>query len=324
MSEPLFPVRIVQMRYEATDILSFVLRPLDGSDLPPVDPGAHVDVHLSGDLMRSYSLSNGVGDDGAYRLTIARDANSKGGSTFIHDKLRVGQTIEISAPRNNFELAVDAPFSLFFAGGIGVTPFLPMVRRLNEQSRPWRLHYAVRTPERAALLRELEGLAAASDGKGEVLPNYDEAPGGKMIDLSALIAAAPKGTHTYCCGPIGMLDAFRKCCDAGGLPSERVHFEYFSSNVETATEGGYTVVMAKSGTEIVVPAGQTILHAVNDAGANVPFSCEEGVCGACETRVIEGLPDHRDMILSDAERAENKTMMICCSGAKSDRLVLDL
>ena len=322
MSEPLFPVRIVQIRYEATDILSYLLRPLDGSPLPPVDPGAHVDVHLSGDLMRSYSLSNGAGDEGAYRLTVARDANSKGGSTFMHDRLRVGQTIEISAPRNNFALAEDAPFSLFFAGGIGVTPFVPMTRRLNALGRPWRVHYAVRTPDRAALLGEFEALSGL--GHGELRPNYDEVEGGRMLDLRALIADAPAGAHLYCCGPIGMLDAFRKAADAAGVPAERVHFEYFSSNVESATEGGFTVVMAKSGKEVAIPAGHTILHAVNEAGANIPFSCEEGVCGACETRVIEGVPDHRDMILTDQERTENRTMMVCCSGSKSARLVLDL
>lgn len=322
MTEPVFPVRVTQIRFEATDILSFVLRQLDGSDLPPVEPGAHVDVHLANDLMRSYSLSNGAGDDGAYRLTVARDANSKGGSTYMHDKLRAGQTVEISAPRNNFALAEDAVLSVFIAGGIGVTPFVPMMRRLNELGRAWRLHYSVRTPERAALLQEIEALAAV--GSGEVLPNYDEVPGGKMLDLSALIGALPTGAHVYCCGPTGMLDAFRKGTDAAGVPAEQVHFEYFTSNVESATEGGFTVVMAKSGVEVVVTAGQTILHAVNDAGANVPYSCEEGVCGACETRVIEGTPDHRDMILTDSEKVENKTMMICCSGCKSPRLVLDL
>lgn len=322
MSEPLFQVRVVQIRYEATDTLSYFLRPLDGSALPPVEPGAHVDVHLTGALMRSYSLSNGVGDDGSYRLTVARDAKSKGGSTFMHDALRVGQTIEISAPRNHFALDEAAPFSLFFAGGIGVTPFVPMARRLNALGRPWRVHYSVRTPDRAALLGELEALAGR--GEGELLPNYDEVPGGRMLDLRALIDGAPSGAHLYCCGPIGMLDAFRKTAEAAGVPGERVHFEYFSSNVESATEGGFTVVMAKSGKEVVVPAGQTILHAVNAAGANVPFSCEEGVCGACETKVIEGVPDHRDMILTDRERSENKTIMVCCSGAQSARLVLDL
>ena len=324
MSEPLFPVRIVQMRWEATDVVSFLLRAIDGTPLPMVAPGAHVDVHLSGDLMRSYSLSNGVADDGAYRLTVARDAKSTGGSTFMHDKLRVGQTLEISAPRNNFGLAEDAPFSTFLAGGIGVTPFVPMIRRINTLNGSWRLHYSVRTPDRAALLEELRALAADSAGRGEVLPNYDEVPGGRMLDLTQLVAQGPTGNHLYCCGPIGMLDAFRRACGDAGIADERVHFEYFSSNVVVAAEGGFTVVLAKSGTEVVVNAGQTILHAVNDAGANVPFSCEEGVCGACETRVIEGVPDHRDMILTDSERAANKTMMICCSGAKSPRLVLEL
>lgn len=322
MSEPVFPVRLLQIRYEATDICSFVLGKLDGEDLPLVEPGAHVDVHLGNNLMRSYSLSNGMGDAGLYRLTVARDANSKGGSTFMHDRLRAGQTLQISAPRNNFALDEQADLSVFIAGGIGVTPYLPMMCRLNAIGKRWRLHYSVRTPDRAALLPEIEALAAG--GAGEVCPNYDEVPGGAMLNLPALLAALSEGAHVYCCGPSGMLDAFRRGADTAGIPAERVHFEYFSSNVESATGGGFTIVMAKSGQEVVVPAGQTILHAVNDAGANVPYSCEEGVCGACETRVIEGTPDHRDMILSESERAESKTMMICCSGSKSARLVLDL
>lgn len=322
MSEPLFPARVVQIHYEAPDILSFVLRPLDGGKFPAVEPGAHIDVHLESGLMRSYSLSNGARHDGSYRLTVARDANSKGGSVFMHDRLRAGQLIQISAPRNNFALATEAPLSVFFAGGIGVTPFLPMLRELNALGRPWRIHYAVRTPDRAALLQEIEQFAR--EGQGEVVPNFDEVPGGTMLDLPGLLSTLPEDTHVYCCGPAGMLDAFRKGAENAGIASDHVHFEYFSSNVESATEGGYVVMLVRTGVEIVVPAGQTILHAVNDAGANVSFSCEEGVCGACETRVIEGIPDHRDMILTDAERQENKTMMICCSGSKSPRLVLDL
>jgi vanillate O-demethylase ferredoxin subunit len=322
MSEPLFPVRIDQIRYEAADILSFLLRRCDGRDFEPVDPGAHIDVHLGNDLMRSYSLSNGLGDDGAYRITVARDANSKGGSVFMHERIRVGQTIEISEPRNNFALAQDADLSVFIAGGIGVTPFLPMMRRLNESGKRWRLHYSARTPERAALLQEIAQLAVA--GGGEFLQNFDEVPGGTMLDLPALLSAVSPGTHVYCCGPTGMLDAFRKAAATAALPDDHVHFEYFSSNIEGATEGGFTVVMAQSGREVVIAPGQTILHALNDAGANIAYSCEEGVCGACETRVIEGVPDHRDVILTDSERAAGKTMMVCCSGSKSPRLVLDL
>jgi vanillate O-demethylase ferredoxin subunit len=309
------------MRYEAEDVLSFVFQPLERPRIESIDPGSHVDVHLPNGLMRSYSLSNGPGHQDGYRLTVARDPASRGGSTFMHDSLKVGQILELSDPRNNFDLACDAAMSVFFAGGIGITPFVPMLSRLNDLGRSWRLHYCVRTRARAALLRELEALAAA--GAGELLPNYDEDPSG-MLDLEKALAEIPADAHVYCCGPTAMLTAFRAVAQTLGIPSACVHFEYFSSEVETATEGGFTIVLNKTGGEILVQPGQTILHALTEHGLNVPYSCEEGICGACETRVLDGTPDHRDMILSDTEREESKTMMICCSGSKSPRLVLDL
>lgn len=321
MSEPLFPARLIAVRYEATDVLSFLLRPLTDELSLKIDPGSHVDVHLPNDMMRSYSLSNGAGHTEDYRLTVSRDPNSRGGSAFMHDSLRVGQILQISKPRNNFCLAENAPMSVFISGGIGITPFIPMITRLNALGRPWRIHYCVRTRDRAALLGELEALAAT--GSGELCTNFDEDPAG-ILDLDATMRLVPPDAHVYCCGPTGMLNAFRTGAASAGISDERVHFEYFSSDVQGATEGGFTVVLRKSGKEIVVEPGQSILAAVTALGLNVPYSCEEGICGACETPVIEGKPDHRDMILSDAEREESKTMMICCSGSKSERLILDL
>lgn len=320
MSEPTFPVRVVSLRYEALDVISVELQRLDRKPLPPVEPGAHLDVFLSNGMSRSYSLSDFASD--FYRLTIARDAKSRGGSTFIHGSLRVGEVIQVSMPRNNFPLAADAPFSLFIAGGIGVTPFIPMMRELNARGEPWQLHYSVRTRERAALLDEAVALAAA--GNGQCLPNFDEEPGGHMLDLAALLRSAPTGTHAYCCGPIGMLDAYRAATDAVGFDAERVHFEYFGSDVAPAADGGFTVECRRSGKSVVVMPGETILNAVTAIGIDVPSSCHEGICGSCETRVLDGMPDHRDMILSSAEKEGGKTMMICCSGSKTDRLVLDL
>lgn len=317
----LIKARIVAIRYEARDVLSYVLAPLSPTQpLPAYTPGAHIDVHLTGALMRTYSLSNGRGDTGLYRLTVQKDPKSRGGSIYMHDNLRAGQEVEISTPRNNFELCEDAPLSVFIAGGIGVTPFIPMMARLNALGRRWRLHYCVRTRERAAFIEEIEQLTAA--GHGEAVFNFDEEPGGSLLDLNALIGALPEGAHVYCCGPTGMLHAYQKAAE--GLPSERVHFEYFSSDVKAASEGGFTVVLQKTGSEVFVKSGETILQAIRSAGVFVDSSCEEGICGACETKVISGTPDHRDMILSERERTESKSMMICCSGCKSERLVLDL
>lgn len=322
MTEPVFPVRVVAIHYEAADIVSFFLERPDRSPLWPVEPGSHVDVHLPNGMMRSYSLSNHDGRSERYRLTVARDLNSKGGSTFLHDSIRAGQMVEISAPRNNFPLFEAANLTVMVAGGIGVTPFLPMMERLNALGRKWRIHYCVRTRERAALLGEIEKLAEA--GLGELVANYDEEPGGAMLDLKGVASTLGVSDHIYCCGPIGMLDAFRKACSAQGIEDDRVHFEYFSSATESATDGGYDIILDASKRTVRVCEGQTMLQALLDAGLNIPYSCEEGVCGACETRVLAGTPDHRDMILSDRERAENRTMMVCCSGSKSPTITLDL
>lgn len=320
MAEPTFPVRVVAMRYEGVDVLSVELQKLDGAPLPPVEPGAHLDLFLRNGISRSYSLSDF--SPNSYRLTIARDAKSRGGSTFVHDLMRVGEVVQVSAPRNNFPLVPDAPFSLFIAGGIGVTPFIPMVRQLNERGRPWCLHYSVRTRERAALLIEIAALAAA--GAGECLPNFDEELGGQMLDLAQILRDAPPGTHAYCCGPIGMLDAYRTAAQAAGLDPEHIHYEYFSSDVAPAADGGFTVECRRSAKSVFVMPGETILDAVTGIGIDVPSSCLEGICGSCETRVISGVPDHRDMILSSAERECGTKMMICCSGSKTKSLVLDL
>jgi vanillate O-demethylase ferredoxin subunit len=238
----------------------------------------------------------------------------------MHDELRVGQVLEISQPRNNFPLCESAVNTVFIAGGIGVTPFLSMAQRLNEIRRPWTMYYSVRTPDRAAHLDELQTVAAAAQGHLEM--NFGGLPGGQRLDLSALLSSLSRDSHVYCCGPEGMLNAYRAAAGEV-LPAGQVHFEYFGATVDAAA-GGYIVSLAKSGKEVRVNEGESLLRAVLAAGVKVNYSCEQGVCGACETRVLSGTPDHRDMILLDQERSEGKTMMICCSGSKSERLVLDL
>lgn len=321
MSEPTVPALVQSIHYESLDTISIWLKLANRHSFSAPDPGSHIDLALPNGLSRSYSLSKITEDGRVFRITVARDISSRGGSSYIVDQLRVGQQIEISAPRNNFALNTEADFSLFIAGGIGITPFPPMISRLNELGRKWRLHYCLRTRDRAALLGELEALAA--HGNGEIFMNYDEEPGGAILDLGAAIAAAPTAAHLYCCGPIGMLDAYRSAAKKAGFEDEQVHFEYFASEVTQATEGGFDVVCKKSKKTVSIKPGQTILKALADAGVHVASSCEEGVCGSCETRVLEGEPDHRDMILSAKERREGKKIIICCSGSKSPRLVLD-
>jgi tetrachlorobenzoquinone reductase len=311
-------VRVMAIHYETADVRSYVLRRTDGAALAPADPGSHINVRLSGSIERSFSLSHAGGDE--YRITVAREETGAGGSKLLHDHVRTGDVLTISAPRNNFNLARDATRSIFVAGGIGITPFIPMLAALNRAGRDWKLVYCVRNAEHAPLLAEVRALAAR--GHGELSVHFSADAGRR--DLGKIVGDLGPDDHIYCCGPLGMLQDFRLAIDAYGIAAERVHFEYFKSEVKAAENQGLTVVLQKSGMEVPIKSGQTILEALQDLGLDVPYSCMEGICGSCVTRVISGTPDHRDMVLTERDREAGNTMMICCSGAKSDRLVLDL
>jgi vanillate O-demethylase ferredoxin subunit len=309
-------VRVKAVIWETPDIRLYDLRPLDGGTLPPFTAGAHIDLHLPMGLARSYSLSNAQDERHRYVVGVAKDAMSRGGSRYIHERLSVGDVISISAPRNNFPLDEAAPHTVLLSGGIGVTPMMSMARRLTQLGRSWHLHYCARNRAAAAFL---DDLLPQGD---HVSWQFDDECNGRFLDMVALVREAPPDTHFYCCGPTGMLGAFEAA--VAGLAPERVHVEYFSAKEEASTDGGFLVELARSNKVIAVAEGKTILEALQDAGIDVPYSCMEGVCGSCETRVLAGTPDHRDAILTDSERASNKTMMVCCSGSKSEKLVLDL
>jgi tetrachlorobenzoquinone reductase len=292
----------------------YELQAPDGSSLPAFTAGAHLDLHLPNGMMRQYSLSNSQDERHRYVIGVKRDGASRGGSRFIHEDLRVGTLLKTSVPRNNFPLAEDAVHSVFFAGGIGVTPIHSMTDRLRSLGSRWDLHYGVRRRGEAVFLDEFQA--------GDRLHlHVDEECAGAPLDIAGLVAAAPQEAHLYCCGPLPMLKAFEAA--TASRPPGHVHVEYFSSDSPIAAEGGFTVRMAKSGRELAVRPGQTILDALKEHGIDVPFSCAQGVCGACETRVLDGIPNHRDMILSKQEKDANRTMMICCSGSKTPLLILD-
>ncbi|MBX9760140.1 MAG: PDR/VanB family oxidoreductase [Beijerinckiaceae bacterium] len=308
-------MRLTSIRYAAHDTNLYEFRRTDGAALAPVEPGAHIDLNLPNGMMRQYSLVTADGDPAAYVVGIKRDRASRGGSIFIHDQLRVGQVIAIGGPRNNFPLKEDAAHTVLVAGGIGITPIWCMAQRLKKLRRSFELHYACRDRAEVAFHDELKAMPEANI-------HIDAEAGGKFMDVAAIIAGARKDAHFYCCGPIPMLEGFEKA--TASLPPDQVHVEYFSSKEEAATGGGYVVELRKSGKEYSIPEGKTILEVLVEDGVDIMYSCQEGVCGACETAVISGTPDHRDGILTDAERVASKTMMICCSGSKSPRLVLDL
>jgi ferredoxin-NADP reductase len=320
MSDSVMQVRVKRISFEADDINSYELVNPDGGDLAPFTAGSHIDLHLPNGMIRSYSLVNDQGEHNRYVIAVNNDAASRGGSKLIHETVRVGDIIAVSLPRNNFALQEDAGHSVLIAGGIGITPLLSMVRRLEALGRSWELFYAARTRLTAAFLDELNALRP--DVHPNLHLNFDQEPEARMMDLSSIVKAALPDAHLYCCGPVPMLEAFEAA--TVDQPASQVHVEYFKAREKPAAEGGFEVKLARSNRTIAVQAGQTILDALLEAGISANYACTEGVCGTCETRVIEGNPDHRDLFLSKEEQEANKTIMICCSGSKSPTLVLDI
>lgn len=310
------PIEVVltSIALAARDTNLYTFERPDRAPLPGAGPGAHLDVLLPNGIERQYSLIHSGPQLPAYTIAVKLDAASRGGSSFVHRELRVGDRLRVCHPRNNFPLVKDAPHSVLIAGGIGITPILCMMRRLIQLGRSWQLHYACRSRDEAAFVSELERFGQAH------LHFDDEA--GALLPIASIVGGAPKDAHLYCCGPTPMLAAFQS--SAAGWPSGQLHVEYFAPRFTAAQQGGYVVELARSKRTFSIPDGKTILQVLREADIDVSYSCEEGVCSACETRVISGVPDHRDSVLSEQERKDGRTMMICCSGSKSERLVLDL
>lgn len=308
------------LRHEADDIISVDLRPAPDVVFPAFAAGSHIDLHLPNGMVRSYSLCNSSQERHRYVVGVLKDRASRGGSRCVHEQLRVGMRITISAPRNLFALHEDATHSVLVAGGIGVTPVLCMARRLKDLGKSFEFLYFARSRKSAAFVAEIEALGVP------VTWHFDDEKGGPP-DLRALLGRrAPAGSeHYYACGPAVMLDNFEKTCAA--LGHANAHIERFSAVEVVAADDAkttFTVELRRSGQMFEVTPDTTLHKRLIEIKADVPFSCEEGICGSCETKVLEGVPDHRDLVLTDAERAANKAMMVCVSGCKSDRLVLDI
>ncbi len=311
-------LRVDVARQVAGTIRAIELVSADGSALPAFTAGAHIDLKLPGDLSRSYSLTNGPTTRDRYCIAVNRDAASRGGSAYVVEKLQVGDVLRATSPHNTFPLVEDAELSAFFAGGIGITPILAMIRRLEALGRPWKLFYAARNRQSAAFLPELEALDSLSPGRVHL--HFDD-EAGKVMPLLKLAMAIPKAAHVYCCGPGRMIETFR--ASAGWRPEEHVHIEHFVGAKGRPTTA-FDVVLRRQGKSFHIPVGETILGVLLDNGVHVAHSCREGVCGSCETRVLEGEPEHMDNVLSSRERASNQLIMVCCSGARSAKLVLDI
>ena len=236
-------VRVKTITWEADGILSFELWPMPPrKELPAFTAGAHVDVHLPNGVLRSYSLLNSQDERNRYVIGVNKDAQSRGGSRYMHETLRAGDALTIGFPRNNFPLDEAAPLSVFIAGGIGITPLRSMIRRMQSLGKPWRLHYAARTRQNAAFVDALQALR--DETSAEVHFTFDREPGARMLDIPGIVDALPTGAHIYCCGPLPMLDAFEAATKA--VPPGQVHVEYFAARESAATEGGFTVELARS------------------------------------------------------------------------------
>jgi tetrachlorobenzoquinone reductase len=308
------PVRLRAMSWEAPGVLSLTLAATDDRQLPAFTPGSHIDLHLPDGTVRQYSLCGDPTDRSHYRIAV-RSIHGGKSSQYVHLKLRPGELLRVSAPRNNFPF-IDSPNYIFVAGGIGITPLIPMILDANAKRRRWTLFYCNRSDEEAAFLAELRQL------NGEVSTHSTSA--GTRLDVGARLRPPLADTLVYCCGPARLMTAVEAATSV--WPADTVRFEWFSPRSQPDDEAleGFEVVCAASGLTLFVPPDKSILEVLREAGIGVPSSCQQGVCGTCEVSVLSGAIDHRDSILSAPERASNALMMTCISRALGPRLVLDI
>ena len=309
---------VVASRTSAAEgVLELRLVDDSGEGLPPWTPGAHVDLVLGDDLVRQYSLCGDPMDESSFTVAVLREQESRGGSAFVHDELAEGDRLTVRGPRNHFPL-VAAPRYRFVAGGIGITPLLPMIAEAEASGADWSLDYGGRT---RASMAYLDRLASYGD-RVRVFPTDECGP----LDLPAILGDPGPGTLVYVCGPEGLLGAVEAFC-SGRWPDGALHLERFAAKQTESPTGGersFELVLAGSGVTLEVPPDRSVFDVIQDSGVSVLGSCHEGICGTCEQAVLEGEVDHRDSVLNESERAANDAMMVCVSRCLSDRLVLDL
>lgn len=300
----------------ALDIWALTLAPPDGRLLPAFTPGSHVTVVTPKGARRNYSLCGHTSDLSRYEIAIKRDVAGRGGSVSMVDDVSVGDSLSVSKPRNNFELVPRAKQFVFIAGGIGITPILSMMWHLREAGNSdFKLFYCTRNAESTAFSSMLQ-----QEFPGQVVLHHDHGDAARAYDFWPLLEL-PTAAHVYCCGPRGLMDSVADM--SGHWPSGSVHFESFGVDVQTLAENAtFTVRLEKSAQTITVGKDQSILDALRANGHTVRSSCESGTCGTCKTGLISGDAEHRDMVLTEDEKADH--IMVCVSRAKSDQLVLDL
>jgi ferredoxin-NADP reductase len=307
---------VVTTRTRVADgVVSLTLRRPDGRPLPSWTPGAHIDLLLDGGLIRQYSLCGDPAERDAWRIAVLREPQGRGGSAYVHDYLPEGAAARVRGPRNNFPLR-PAARHLFIAGGVGITPILPMVEAAEAAGADWRLLYGGRTRTSMAFLDRLTPY-----GDRVLVRPQDESG---LLDLASYLGPPEKDTLVHACGPEPLLRAAQEQC--ADWPPGTLGIERFApvQAAESRPAEAFEVVLARAGLTLTVPPDRSVLEAVEEAGVDVDFSCREGTCGTCETDVLDGTPDHRDSLLSDEDRAAGDTMLICVSRSCGPRLVLDL
>jgi vanillate O-demethylase ferredoxin subunit len=314
-------VNVTRKAGEAEGICSFELCAADGGTLPAFEAGAHIDIHIADGLIRQYSLCNDPEERHRYLISVLKDPSSRGGSRAMHEQVRSGQTLTISAPRNFFPLDRSAQRHLLFGGGIGITPMLAMAWELSHQGADFALHYCFRSSQRAAFVEMLAQTRFAD----RITLHDDSGPQTQKLDAPALLATPDAATHLYVCGPAGFMNYILDAAQNAGWSQDRVHKEFFAADpIDQTADVPFEVELASSGQVFRIPVERTVFEVLDEAGIAIESSCEQGVCGTCVTRVLKGIPEHRDTFLTEAEHAANDRFTPCCSRARSSRLVLDL
>ncbi|MDH4568253.1 oxidoreductase [Pseudomonas sp. BN414] len=315
-------VVVTAIAVEAEGIKSFEFRRADGAHLPAFSAGSHIDVRTPDGHQRQYSLCNSQDERDRYLVGVLKEPNSRGGSKSMHEQLEVGARVEISEPKNLFPLHNATKRSLLFAGGIGITPILCMAERLATIGADFELHYCSRSDDRAAFVDRIKSASFAS----RVHFHFDTGPEEQKLQASVVLGEPGDGVHLYVCGPGGFMDFILNTARDSGWSEDHLHREYFAAQPASApgADQAFEVQVSSTGEVYTVPAEMNVVQALAEHGIDIPYSCEQGICGTCTTRVLGGEPDHRDMFLSAEEKAANDQFMPCCSRAKSSRLILDL
>ncbi len=323
---PDIQLKVAAIKELTPKIKMFELVSPTGGALPPFEAGAHIDIKTGAGVVRSYSLANDPKERHRYVTAVLKEPQSKGGSKWMHENVEVGDTLTATEPLQNFPLAPDAKKSVLLAGGIGITPILAMGYHLRDTGTPAKMHYCTRAPEETAFMDEVK--AVFGDG---VSFYFDGGDPSKGINLAETFKGYEEGTHLYVCGPAGLLRAVREA--TAHWPEHAVHFELFTSartdeelaEIAARPAGEFEVELAQSGVTLTIPADRTILDVLIEEGYGVPYACEEGWCGACQIALLGGKADHRDEILSDAEKEANTKIQVCVSRAMpGEKLILDL